>query len=336
MWYDVLVGANGFLLITKFLGMIPEEGYLGIGKRVRVFFRAMLVALSDVVYFMFTLTLIFFALGTFAFMLFMGELGTFRDIRRSFTQMFISLVDELPFDEMKSNPTGPTFFFFYTPLMSLVLANVFIAIFSETYAGEMEELEDNSVVKNWLQVYNLFSGGWKDLLPDASLLQTRVDVSTANTSKTATELNDLFDVLKKRERREKGKYLEENMYMDPKHTATMSRSQQVEFLAKIFNTKEHLVNRYIRFRNLESTKYEPLSEAELEVLNEEEEHQMMLKGEDFTALQMDNIAWQVRSMVDDLDVGDADERGRVDKATNTARAERIKEMRKTRKKKRKA
>jgi len=133
---------NGLLLWIKLFK------YLAINKRLRFLFTMLSRSSADILMFVIVLFVFVIAFGTAGFLTFNSDVDDFRSYVFSMSNMVrFTLVDmDYPALTVSARLWGSLFYFAWSLLMLLILANVFIAILSEAYSQvQMELTEDDKI-----------------------------------------------------------------------------------------------------------------------------------------------------------------------------------------------
>lgn len=129
---------NGFLLWIKMFK------YFTFSKRIRFLFAMFERTATDLFIFVIVLFIFILAFATTAFLSFSSDVEDFRSLNSSILNLVRYTVTDMDV-ELLSNSSliiGPIFFVFWSLLMILILANVFIAILSDAYNAINTEQKD--------------------------------------------------------------------------------------------------------------------------------------------------------------------------------------------------
>eukprot|EP00484_Ammonia_sp_Unknown_P018940 CAMPEP_0197025922 /NCGR_PEP_ID=MMETSP1384-20130603/6121_1 /TAXON_ID=29189 /ORGANISM="Ammonia sp." /LENGTH=743 /DNA_ID=CAMNT_0042454511 /DNA_START=22 /DNA_END=2253 /DNA_ORIENTATION=- len=145
---------NGALLWIKLFK------YLAINKRLRFLFTMLGRSSTDILMFVIVLGVFVIAFGTAGFLTFNSDVDDFRSYVFSMSNMVrFTIVDmDYPSLTLSARLWGSAFYFFWSLLMLLILANVFIAILTEAYSQvQMELTDDDKLDLNFLGLNGAFS-----------------------------------------------------------------------------------------------------------------------------------------------------------------------------------
>eukprot|EP01084_Bolivina_argentea_P084993 153644_1 len=138
---------NGLLLWIKLFK------YLAVNKRLRFLFTMLGRSSTDILMFAIVLGVFVVAFGTAGFLTFNSDVDDFRSYVFSMSNMVrFTLVDmDYKALSLSSRMWGSLFYFCWSLLMLLILANVFIAILTEAYSQvQMELTDDDKIDLNFL------------------------------------------------------------------------------------------------------------------------------------------------------------------------------------------
>ena len=129
---------NGLLLWIKLFK------YLAIHKRLQFLFTMLGHSSTDLLMFAIVLFIFVIAFGTAGFMTFKSDVSDFRSYNMALISMVRFTVTEMDGDTLMSSTRmwGSFFYFVWSLIMLLILANVFIAILSEAYAAVQADMQD--------------------------------------------------------------------------------------------------------------------------------------------------------------------------------------------------
>merc|ERR1712129_307966 len=129
---------NGGLLWIKLFK------YLAVNKRLSFLFKMLGRSSTDILMFGIVLMVFVIAFGTAGFLTFNSDVDDFRSPLFSMSNMVRFTLVDMDYDSLtlSSRLWGSMFYFCWSLLMLLILANVFIAILSEAYSQVAAELTD--------------------------------------------------------------------------------------------------------------------------------------------------------------------------------------------------
>merc|ERR1712176_1561817 len=127
---------NGALLWIKLFK------YLAVHKRLRFLFTMLGRSSTDILMFVVVLGVFVIAFGTAGFLTFSSDVDDFRSYIFSMSNMVRFVLVEMDYTALtvSSRAFGSFFYFLWSLLMLLILANVFIAILTEAYSQVQMEL----------------------------------------------------------------------------------------------------------------------------------------------------------------------------------------------------
>ncbi len=146
---------NGFLLWIKMFK------YFTFSKRIRFLFAMFERTATDLFIFVIVLFLFILAFATTAFLSFSSDVEDFRSLNSSILNLVRYTVTDMDVQLLTNSSLiiGPIFFVFWSLLMILILANVFIAILSDAYNAINIEQKDEK-----LNISKTLSKTYKDFI----------------------------------------------------------------------------------------------------------------------------------------------------------------------------
>jgi len=139
-WESMALSVNGVLLwlrLFQFLGMVSA--------RLQFLFTMLKRSATDIFMFFIVLVVFIFGFGTAGFIAFNSDVSDFRSYGFTIGNMFRFVLVDMDYDALtrSSSNWGAVFYFVWSLMMLLVLANVFIAILTEAYSEVQMDLEDD-------------------------------------------------------------------------------------------------------------------------------------------------------------------------------------------------
>ena len=130
----------GFLLFIKLFK------YLGVNKRFKFLFTMLSESSQNLLMFFVVLFVIFSAFGMAGFLIFSSDVDDFRTFFFSLSNMLRYTVTQMDYTQLSQSSRlwGSGYYFFWSLLMLLVLANVFIAILAEAYTRVIDTFDPDS------------------------------------------------------------------------------------------------------------------------------------------------------------------------------------------------
>jgi len=131
---------NGLLLWLKLFK------YMTVHRRLRFLFTMLSESSMDLIMFLIVLAVFIVAFGTSGFMTFTSDVDDFRSYPISLGNMVRFTISEMDYEKLtvSSRLWGSFFYFVWSLLMLLILANVFIAILSEAYSQVSADLAEHA------------------------------------------------------------------------------------------------------------------------------------------------------------------------------------------------
>ena len=158
---------NGFLLYIKMFK------YMTFSDRVRFLFRMFQRSQTDIFVFTLVIIVFVFAFGMTGYLSFSQDVSDFRTFGHSIANLGRYIISDLNYDELIESHRiiGSFFYFMWGILILLILANVFIAILSDSYSVISGEFGDEHIFEK-LNVLN----GTKSLLRGLGHMKNRLSV----------------------------------------------------------------------------------------------------------------------------------------------------------------